>query len=222
MARAPDGTRPPRPYGRAMFRRRHLTVLAAGALCATALASAPAAPARADKLDRAVGRLTRAGAPGAVVLVRHGARTRRVASGYADRDARTRMRAGDRFRIGSLTKTFTATVVLQLAAEDKLSLDDTVEQWLSGLVPGGERITVRQLLNHTSGLFNYTEDRAVLEDMLRDRLREWSPRELVAIATAHPPTFAPGTRWAYSNTNYIVLGRIAEAAGCCPPSSCAR
>jgi D-alanyl-D-alanine carboxypeptidase len=157
MAPAPDGTRPPRPYGRAMT-RRHLTVLAASALCATALAAAPAAPARADKLDRSLGRLTRAGAAGAVVLVRRGARTRRVARGFADRDTRTRMRAGDRFRIGSLTKTFTATVVLQLAGEDELSLDDTVEQWLPGLVPGGERITVRQLLNHTSGLFNYTSD----------------------------------------------------------------
>jgi D-alanyl-D-alanine carboxypeptidase len=153
------------------------------------------------------------------VLVRRGARTRRVARGYADRDTQTRMRAGDRFRIGSLTKTFTATVVLQLAGEDELSLDDTVEQWLPGLVPGGERITVRQLLNHTSGLFNYTEDGAVLEGMLRDRLREVSPQELVAIATAHPPAFAPGTRWAYSNTNYIVLGLIAEAAGGRPLAS---
>ncbi|MET0817346.1 MAG: serine hydrolase domain-containing protein, partial [Solirubrobacteraceae bacterium] len=191
--------------------RRHLTVLAAGALCATALAAAPTAPARADKLDRALGRLTRAGAPGAVVLVRRGTHTRRHVRGYADRETRRRMRASDRFRIGSLTKTFTATVVLQLAGEHKLSLDDSIEQWLPGLVPGGERITVRQLLNHTSGLFNYTDDGQVLDGMLSDRLRAWSPRELVVIATAHPPAFAPGTRWAYSNTGYIVLGLIAEA-----------
>jgi D-alanyl-D-alanine carboxypeptidase len=192
--------------------RNHLAILAAGALCATALAAAPAAPARADNLDRALSRLTRTGAPGAVVLVRRGAHTRRLARGYADRATRRPMRAGDRFRIGSLTKTFTATVVLQLAGEGRLSLHDTVERWLPGLVPGGERITVRQLLNHTSGLFNYTEDERVLEGMLSDRRRAWSPRDLVAIATAHPPAFAPGTRWAYSNTGYIVLGLIAEAA----------
>jgi D-alanyl-D-alanine carboxypeptidase len=211
MAHTPDGTRRPRPYGRPMPRPR-LTILAAGALCATALAAAPAAPARADNLDRALGRLTHAGAPGAVVLVRRGAHTRRLARGYADRATRRPMRAGDRFRIGSLTKTFTATVVLQLAGEGRLSLDDTVERWLPGLVPDGEQITVRHLLNHTSGLFNYTEDEQVLEGMLSDRRRAWSPRELVAIAAAHPPAFAPGTRWAYSNTGYIVLGLIAEAA----------
>jgi D-alanyl-D-alanine carboxypeptidase len=197
--------------------RRHLTVLAAGALCATAaLATAPAAPAkpptRADKLEQALGRLTRAGAPGAVVLVRRGSRTQRLARGYANRATHTRLHVGDRFRIGSVTKTFTATVILQLVGEGKLGLDDTVERWLPGLVPGGERITVRQLLNHTSGLFNNTEDPAFLDSLIRDRLRQWSPRELVAVAVAHPPAFAPGERWGYSNTGYVVLGLIAEAA----------
>jgi D-alanyl-D-alanine carboxypeptidase len=215
MVRAPDGTRWHRPYGRPMT-RRHLTVLAAGALCATALAAAPAAPAkpptRADRLERALGRLTRAGAPGAVVLVRRGRRTQLLARGYSNRATHTRLHVGDRFRIGSVTKTFTATVVLQLAGEGKLSLDDTVERWLPGLVPGGERITVRQLLNHTSGLFNYAEDPALFNDLIRDRLHERSPRELVAVAVAHPPAFMPGERWAYSNTGYVLLGLIAEAA----------
>src|SRR3954470_15143963 len=165
MAHAPDGTRRPRPYGRPMPRPR-LSIITAGALCATALAAAPAAPARADNLDRALGRLVHAGAPGAVVLVRRGAHTRRLARGHADRATRRPMRAGDRFRIGSVTKTFTATAILQLAGERKLSLDDTVERWLPGLVPGGEQITVRELLNHTSGLFNYTEDESILEGML--------------------------------------------------------
>jgi D-alanyl-D-alanine carboxypeptidase len=215
MARAPDGTGNARPYGRSMT-TRHLSLLAAGALCAPALAAAPPAPAKppahAAKLDRALGQLTKAGAPGAVVLVRRGTRTRRFARGYANRATHTRIRSGDRFRVGSVTKTFTATVVLQLAGEEKLSLDDTVEHWLPGLVPGGGHITVRELLNHTSGLFNYTEDEVFLEAMLHDPLRAWSPREIVAVATAHPPSFAPGERWAYSNTGYIVLGLIAEAA----------
>jgi CubicO group peptidase (beta-lactamase class C family) len=67
-------------------------------------------------------------------------------------------RAGDRFRVGSVTKSFVATVVLQLVGEGRLSLDDTLERWLPGLVPNGEQITVRQLLNHTSGLYDYTDD----------------------------------------------------------------
>src|SRR4051794_15321295 len=127
--------------------KRSLTILAAGALCATALAAlaagalgaaalaaAPAAPARADTLGRELSRLTHAGAPGAVVLARRGEQTRILARGYADRATRRSMRAGDRFRIGSVTKTFTATVALQLAGEGRLSLDDTVERWLPGLV----------------------------------------------------------------------------------------
>jgi D-alanyl-D-alanine carboxypeptidase len=215
MTREPDGGEAGRPYGRAMTRHR-LTFLATGALCATVLAAAPPAPAKppayAATLDHALGRLTKAGAPGAVVLVRRGTRTRRFARGYGNRATRSRIRGGDRFRIGSVTKTFTATVVLQLAGEEKLGLDDTVEHWLPGLVPGGERITVRRLLNHTSGLFNYTDDETLLQKMLQDRLREWSPRELVGVATAHPPSFAPGERWGYSNTGYVLLGLIAEAA----------
>src|SRR3954467_14626069 len=96
--RAPDGTRRPSPYGRPMT-RHDLTILAAGALCATALAAAPAAPARADTLDRELSRLTHAGAPGAVALARRGEHTRILARGYADRATRRPMRAGDRFRI---------------------------------------------------------------------------------------------------------------------------
>jgi D-alanyl-D-alanine carboxypeptidase len=120
------------------------------------------------------------------------------------------MRASDRFRIGSITKTFVATVVLQLVGEGKLSLADTVERWVPGLVPNGGAITVRQLLNHTSGLFSYDEDREFLAAADRDPLRKWSPRELVAIATAHEPHFAPGAGWSYSGTGYIVLGLIVE------------
>jgi len=71
---------------------------------------------------------------------------------------------------------------------------------------------VRQLLNHTSGLFNYTEDRKFVAAAFRDPLRVWRPREIVAIATAHEPYFAPGTGWRYADTNYYVLGLIVEAA----------
>jgi D-alanyl-D-alanine carboxypeptidase len=191
-----------------------LIALAGIAVPAAAVAAGP------DRLTRSVPRLraaldrfVAAGAPGAVVLVRDGDRTVRLARGLADRAHRAPMRVTDRFRVGSVTKTFVATVVLQLAGEGRLSLDDTVARWLPGLVPNGQAITVRQLLSHTSGLFDYTEDRAVLAPYVRGHLTvARAPRTLVARGTAHPPLFAPGARWSYSNTGYILLGLIVEAA----------
>ena len=122
------------------------------------------------------------------------------------------MRPGDRFRIASLTKTYTATVVLQLVAEGRLSLEDDVEQWLPGLVPDGAGITVRRLLNHTTGLFDHENDPRVLEPYLNgDFGHYWEPRTLVEIAVSHPPLFPPGARHSYSNTNYVVAGLIVEA-----------
>lgn len=119
------------------------------------------------------------------------------------------MRPNQRFRIGSVTKTFVAALVLQLTEEGSLRLDDPVERWLPGLVPRGASITVRQLLSHTSGLFDYVEDSRTFQD----RHRRWSPRELVSLAIEHPPERAvPGASFAYSSTNYVVLGLIAEAA----------
>jgi D-alanyl-D-alanine carboxypeptidase len=104
--------------------------------------------------------------------------------------------------------------VLELASERKLALDDSVERWLPGIVPNGGAITVRQLLNHTCGLADYApeEDGTFISRVLADRHKTWEPRELIAIATAQPPHFAPGARWSYSNTCYILLGLIVEAA----------
>ncbi|MFC0528798.1 serine hydrolase domain-containing protein [Phytohabitans kaempferiae] len=121
------------------------------------------------------------------------------------------------FRMGSNTKTFAAVVVLQLVAERRLSLEDTVDRWLPGVVSGnghdGRRITVRQLLQHTSGIFNYTNDLPGLnsaEEYERLRFVHRDPAALVAIAMRHGPAFAPGTSWDYSNTNYILAGMIIE------------
>ena len=135
----------------------------------------------------------------------------------------------ERFRIASVTKTFTATVLLKLEAEGKLSLDDSLAKWLPGVVHGkGYRpghITVRHLLNHTSGIFDYNMDesfraRYAGDEFDRNRHLKWSPRELVDIALAHPPNFQPeqGSRpgrpgkWDYSDTNYVVAGMIVEKA----------
>ncbi|MGW1977456.1 serine hydrolase domain-containing protein [Streptomyces sp. NPDC001889] len=126
----------------------------------------------------------------------------------------------DRFRIGSVTKTFVSTVLLQMEAEGRLDLDDSVHQHLPGLVRGngndGRKITVRQLLNHTSGLFNYTSDPAFQQrnltgpGFLKHRYDTHAPRDLVRVALAHKPDFAPGERHAYSNTGYILAGLIIE------------
>jgi len=117
--------------------------------------------------------------------------------------------AGGRFRVGSITKTFVATVVLQLVGEGRLRLDDSLERWLPGAIPGGGRITVRHLLQHTSGIFDYTEALfATIDDVLAVRYRTFRPVELVALAASRPPEFEPGTSWSYSNTNYVLLGMI--------------
>src|SRR5262245_50277019 len=152
------------------------------------------------------------GVPGAILLVRDGDRTVRLTSGSARLAPRVRMEPNDRFRAGSITKSFVSTVVLELVGEGKLALSDTVERRLPGLVPNGDHITVRQLLNHTSGLYNYTDDPDLLRaltNLSSDRV--FKPEELLAMATSHPPLFKPGARWSYSNTNYIVLGLIVEA-----------
>src|SRR5262249_52370998 len=107
------------------------------------------------------------------------------------------------FRIGSETKMYIAATILSLAHDGKISLGDTLDRWTLP-VPNGSGITVRQLLNHTSGIYNYTEDPGFQDPATRQT--EQRPEALVALATQHPPYFAPGTGWRYSNTNYILLG----------------
>jgi len=196
----------------------YLTAVLAVVTAVVVPAEAAAAPVQrpstsAPKLGRALDRLVAAGVPGAVVLVRDGRRTIRLTRGFADPAHKVRMTVADRFRVGSITKTFVSTVVLQLAGEGRLALDDTLERWLAGLVPNGQAITIAQLLNHTSGLFDYTLDPAVLRPYLRGDLRfDWPPRQLVARAITHPPLFAPAARWSYSNTGYVLLGLVVQAA----------
>ncbi|GAA3106403.1 D-alanyl-D-alanine carboxypeptidase [Streptosporangium carneum] len=124
------------------------------------------------------------------------------------------------FRIGSNTKTFTAAVILQLEAEGHLSLSDRVERWLPGLVRGngndGAAITVRNLLQHTSGLHDHPHD--VEQEMRteagfhRHRFARTPPEQVVALSVAHPPVFAPNSGWGYANVNYILAGMVIEKA----------
>ncbi len=151
------------------------------------------------------------GAPGVIVLARDGARRRSLTSGLADPAAHARMRTSDRFRIGSVTKTFVATVVLQLVAEGRVGLDDPVERWLPNLIANGRRITIGQLLGHRSGLFDYTDDRRVFQRYWTRPRFVWTPRRLIALAASHPAVFSPpGSQFAYSSTNYLVLGLMVE------------
>ncbi len=121
------------------------------------------------------------------------------------------MLPADRFRVGSITKSFIATVMLQLVGGGKLKLDDSLDRWLPGLVPDGRSITVRELLQHTSGLYDYVDDSAFRTAVLANPLRVWTPRQLVKIANSHQPLFRPGRRWSYSNTNYILAGLVIQA-----------
>ncbi|MFD8937109.1 serine hydrolase domain-containing protein [Streptomyces sp. NPDC059578] len=121
------------------------------------------------------------------------------------------------FRMGSNTKTFVSTVILQLVEERRMRLDDTVERWLPGLVEGngndGKRITVRQLLNHTAGLPDYVSHVPALlgaEAFQQHRYDAFTPRRLVALAMRDRPLFEPGARFGYSNTGYVLAGLIIE------------
>jgi D-alanyl-D-alanine carboxypeptidase len=120
--------------------------------------------------------------------------------------------ADDRFRVASNTKTVTATLVLQSVAEDEVDLDDPVQEWLPGLVPGGEDVTVRMLLNHTSGLGDYVLAPEFLPTLTGQEQRAWRPEELLAITPAQEPPAAPGEGYSYSNANYLALGLILEKA----------
>jgi D-alanyl-D-alanine carboxypeptidase len=154
--------------------------------------------------------------PGLVVGVRRaGEEPSFIATGRSNLANGQRMSPVDRFRIASLTKPMVATVILQLTDESRLSLDDTLSRFVPGLLPDGNRITLRQLLNHTSGIADYLEDQGFIDAVFAQPDRAWTPQELVAIGEAMPRRFAPGApnSWDYSNTNYILLGLVAEAAG---------
>lgn len=153
-----------------------------------------------------------AGSPGALVLVDNGSSRREDTSGFAVLNRRVPLDARDRFRVGSITKTFVAVVVLQLVAEHQLALDDPLERWVPGLVPDGGRITVRQLLAHTSGLADYADDPDFVRRTVAQPRRRWKPRELVRIALAEGPVARPGERFDYASTNYVLLGMVVERA----------
>ncbi|MEU7610984.1 serine hydrolase domain-containing protein [Micromonospora sp. NPDC049204] len=195
---------------------------AAAAAPARAAAAAPARSAtagrtlRIGKMQAALDDIAAAAAVGVLAEVKNGADVWKGASGVSRLGTRRPVPAEGRFRAGSITKCFIATVVLQLAGEGRLTLDDTLQRWLPGILPDGSHITLRHLLQHTSGVFNYTNAasfRAVYRsaaDIVRMRNRTWTPRELVTFVDDLPLQFQPGSSWEYSNTNFVLLGMVVE------------
>ncbi|MFI0192658.1 serine hydrolase domain-containing protein [Streptomyces sp. NPDC017086] len=151
------------------------------------------------------------GAPGALARIDDHGRTYRVTRGVADRATGRAIGTDDRFRVGSVTKTFTAVVLLQLVDEHRLALDAPVNRYLPGLLPD-DRITVRQVLSHRSGLYDYTNDMfaASVSGFEAVRKKVFTYRQLVALSLKKPRTNAPGAAYAYSNTNFVVAGLLVE------------
>ncbi len=204
-----------RPY------RKTLVALCAAALTVTTVAAgaapsaaapptgSPGGPPPAAALREALDAITAAGMPGTFAEVRDGRHRWRGASGVADVGTGRPVRPGFQHRVGSVTKTFVATAVLQLVGEKRLALDAPVTRYLPGLAPPG--VTVRMLLNHTSGIGDY--DTVLItspEDFERYRYTTVTPRQLARIGLAAPRTGAPGEAWSYSNTNYILAGLLLE------------
>lgn len=150
-----------------------------------------------------------AGAPGAMARVDDNGRVLREAAGVGNTATGRAMSADDRFRIGSVTKTFSTVVLMQLVAEGKVGLDTSVNHYLPGALPD-DRITVRHLLSHRSGLWDYTNDMFADTvpgfEAVRDKV--FTLRELLDLSLAHPRTGEPGAAYQYSNTNFVVVGQI--------------
>ena len=166
-----------------------------------------------SELQQLLDRLVAAGAPGAAGWVRDEGGSVGAASGLANRRTRRPMRPELRFRAGSMTKSLVAAVVLRLAAEGRLSLADPLERWLPGTLPYGDRVSLRQLLNHTGGVPNPTGTlMQALYASRPGRLRAWTPKALVDMVADQPPAFPAGRAWSYSNPGYVLLGLVVEAA----------
>ncbi len=148
-------------------------------------------------------------APGVAVLVARGdAVIYRGARGRADVEAGVPLKPEDRFRIGSVTKQFAAAGVLALVEAGKVKLDDPLSKYVPGY-PNGDRITVLQLLNHTSGVKSYT---GIPGHMAGPIAKDLTTAQLIDVFKDHPVDFAPGTQWAYNNSGYVLAGAVIEAA----------
>lgn len=178
---------------------------------ATEPAEPPFDPATEKKLEKAVDdSMINGNIPGVIVGIwAPGKGTWVSARGMADIAKNVELKPADKVRIASNTKTFTATVILQLVDEGKMSLNDSLSKYVAS-IPNGEQITVRQLLNMTAGIYNFTEDTDFEARFEKDPLWQFTREDMIQIVLRHQPDFAPGQGWKYSDTNYELLGMVIE------------
>ncbi|GAA4630314.1 serine hydrolase domain-containing protein [Actinoallomurus vinaceus] len=192
------------------------SALVCGALPITTATAAPgvassAPPPSRSTLVQQAGRVVAAGVPGVSIETRDERGTRSAVAGVGNLRTNEPPRASGQFRIGSVTKSFTATLVLRLVADGRIDLDAPIDRYLPGVLPYSEPITVRQLLQHRSGLFDYGSVLWANPQLVaRSRYRDYAPADLVRIATQKPLQFTPGREFGYSNTDYVMLGMLVE------------
>lgn len=173
--------------------------------------AAPANSAQSRALLGLLDQAVTAGVPGILVRINDGTGKPWTAVKQAPWSAgNPALASNNAFRMGSNTKTVTAVIVLQLVHEGRLTLDDAVEKWLPGKVPNGANITIRMLLNHTSGLADYARTPLVLQSMTGKVAAPPDVNQLLGAGTAIKPASQPGHGWVYSNTGYLALGLVAE------------
>ena len=166
----------------------------------------------ADRLDAALNKaMAASGTPGAIVGVWKGDFAWTRAKGLADVAAGIPMKTSYVWRIGSVTKTFTATAVLRLCDKGKLSLDDRLSRFRPDF-PKADKITIRQLLQHSSGIFSWDEDDATREAIIKHPDRDWTMEKMIRLAADKPFYFEPGSAFHYSNVGYFLLAPIIEKA----------
>jgi D-alanyl-D-alanine carboxypeptidase len=149
--------------------------------------------------------------PGVVVGVETPKGRWTKAIGIGNERTKSPMRTPVHQRIGSVTKTFIGALLMQLAGEGELSLDDKVSEYVAG-VPNGDVITLRQLADMTSGIASYTANPDFVSQLFSDPHRVWQPTELLPFGFSNSPLFAPGTAFQYSDSNYVLLGLVMEEA----------
>ena len=165
-------------------------------------------------LDRALKRLValRGGPPGVIAIVQRDLHQEVHSFGVANVRTERPMRINDRMRLASTSKAFSGAVALSLVSKGKLSLNDTIGEWLPGLPDAWHEITLRQLLNHTSGLPNFTEDPDFLAALEASPKNAPPPRKLLSFVEDEPLNFEPGTQYEYSNTDNVTVGLMVQAA----------
>ena len=209
------GVRPDRRRS-VVWRVLAVPVAAAIALGAVGGAASPApSKGEAESLKSRAQGLVEAGYPAALAAVTDGkGESAGVAVGKGSLETGQAPPMDGEVRVGSNTKTFVAVVVMQMVQEGKVGLDEPIETYLPGLIRGegidASRITVRQLLQHTSGLPDFDETLFGTTDVFQSRYHYVTPRDVLDSALSKPAQFEPGTQWKYTNTNYIVLGMLVE------------